>query len=138
MEIFDTTQKTAEDLTDKGLEMMNSELDKMADKINETWDYDRPWQEYKEEFADIDRVSSIISCERRFRMKASMEKHDGGGDLMTIKEFRECCDDGGFIDSDGFGYYSTKTHESNITAYPSDFTNGKTRTDFTHVCWYNK
>ena len=137
MEVFDITQKSAEDLTDKGLEMINDELNKKSDVIQNNWDYDRPWDEYEEAFEDINRVSSVISCERRFRMKPEMSKHDGG-DLMTFKEFKECCNDGGFIDYDGYGYYSNETHKSNITIYPSDITDGKIRTDFTHVCWYNR
>lgn len=58
--------------------------------------------------------------------------------LMTIKEFKACCEIGGFINSDGFGYYATNKEVSNIEALPSAFVNGQIRTDFTHICWYNK
>ena len=64
------------------------------------------------------------------------------GDLFTIKEFKELCDDGCFIDWDGTGQYSDEEFiygdPWNDTANPSDFRAGNIRTDFTHVMWFNK
>lgn len=58
--------------------------------------------------------------------------------LMTIKEFKSHCRYGGIMDSDGIGYYATDNEVSNIEASPRAFVNGIIRSDFTHVCWYNK
>ena len=58
--------------------------------------------------------------------------------LMTIKEFKSHCKYGGIMDSDGIGYYATDNEVSNIEASPRAFVNGIIRSDFTHVCWYNK
>lgn len=60
------------------------------------------------------------------------------GDHMTIEYFKECCDCGGFIDSDGFGVYATETQVSSIDVNPSDIETGLYRKDFTHVVWFNK
>lgn len=57
---------------------------------------------------------------------------------MSIKDFKECCECGGFINSDGDGYYATENEVSNIEALPSAFVAGQIRTDFKYVCWYNK
>ena len=60
------------------------------------------------------------------------------GDHMTFKVFKSHVDSGGFIDYDGHGRYATKTQESDLYVSPSDVSEGKIRTDFTHVVWYNK
>jgi len=62
------------------------------------------------------------------------------GDLMTMEEFKECCDCGGFIDYDGFGNYASIKKMSNVGIVPSDFRR-KTihnNTKFTHIVWFNK
>jgi hypothetical protein len=58
--------------------------------------------------------------------------------METIEYFKECCDCGGFIDSDGFGVYATETQVSSIDVNPSDIETGLYRKDFTHVVWFNK
>jgi len=138
MEVLEITEFKASALNEKQLTAHDDELNKLASIIDKDWNYDRRWDEYEEGFKEINRASSIIGCERRFRKKPSMTKHDGGGDLMTFEEFVADCDGGGFIDYDGYGYYSTEKEESDIVVSPSDITNGKYRKDFTHVCWYNK
>ena len=60
------------------------------------------------------------------------------GHLMTLEQFVSNVEDGGFIDSDGFGSYATENQESNISIMPSHIKSGEYRKDFTHVIWYNK
>lgn len=60
------------------------------------------------------------------------------GDLMTLKEFIENCESGGFIDYDGSGKYAFKDEMSDIAVYPSTVTDGNIDRDFTHVVWFNK
>ena len=61
-------------------------------------------------------------------------------DVYTLKQFVGMCEEGGFIDYDGFGIYADKKKKmkTNIEVYPSDVTSGKYRTDFTHIVWYNR
>lgn len=62
------------------------------------------------------------------------------GDLMTLEDFIECCECGGFIDYDGSGYYSDGQKESNISTWPSMIRDGFiiNNPNFTHIIWYNK
>lgn len=57
---------------------------------------------------------------------------------MPIEEFIEYCNDGVFIDYDGYGKYVIENKMSDITIYPSDVKMNKVRKDFTHVMWFNR
>lgn len=57
------------------------------------------------------------------------------GDLMTIEEYMECVNGGGFVDYDGFGYASDgKVMFTEKRIRPSD---GEPF-GYTHVVWFNK
>ena len=58
--------------------------------------------------------------------------------LYTVEEFIEMCNDGDFIDYDGFGRYATDKEESDIEVMPSYIKSGFIRTDFSHIVWYNR
>ena len=60
------------------------------------------------------------------------------GDKFELEKFVDCCDFGGFCDSDGEGYYATEDQESTIPAIPSEIVAGYVRKDFKYVIWYNK
>ena len=68
------------------------------------------------------------------------------GEHMTLKSFMKSCENGDFIDYDGYGYYgygyyATKTGMSNLKVYPSDVTRDKAnkiKTGWTHVVWFNR
>lgn len=60
------------------------------------------------------------------------------GDLFTVEQFKEMCDSGCLINSDGSGEYATETACSRVEALPSDFKRGIINRDYTHVVWYNK
>lgn len=69
------------------------------------------------------------------------------GDVMTVEEFKECVDCGGFIDYDGNGYFVTggdgkKRMWRSPTVYPSevksDFLEACQKASITHVIWFNK
>jgi hypothetical protein len=139
MNALDITPELAEELSNGILEEMDEELDVLTDSVNNTWDFSNStFEDYQEAFKDINRAYSIINREQRMRQDPKMEKHDNIGDLFTMKEFKGCCEGGGFIDYDGFGYYATKDEQTNIVIYPSDIMKGKYRKEFTHVKWYNR
>lgn len=57
---------------------------------------------------------------------------------ITVQEFDECCESGGFIDDDGFGELATATEVfPGKTVYPSDDPDERDP-KYTHVVWYNK
>lgn len=59
------------------------------------------------------------------------------GDVMTVDEFKDCCDCGGFIDYDGFGYL-VKDGKMNdeIEICPSK--RHLIPKSATHICWLNR
>lgn len=61
------------------------------------------------------------------------------GDLMTMQEWLECVECGGFIDYDGSGSYSDGEYlYTGMGLLPSDVERGKVILDFSHVMWYNR
>lgn len=58
------------------------------------------------------------------------------GDLMTLKDFVECVESGGFINYDGHGYYSDGQWMFE-KVIPSDI-KGKKPKNYSHVVWFNK
>ncbi len=58
------------------------------------------------------------------------------GKVMTVGEYRENVDCGGFIDYDGFGYPMKDGKSAKHPLYPSEI--NKLPTDATHVVWFNK
>ncbi len=61
------------------------------------------------------------------------------GNLITIEQFLDNVDCGGFIDYDGFGYLSYENKESDIKICPSNcYLVLDLYANFTHINWYNK
>ncbi len=66
------------------------------------------------------------------------------GDLMTIEEWEECCEDGLFIDYDGYGHFcnaATNQLDDSVDVYPSDrgtLSYKAQRVQWTHIQWYNR
>ena len=60
------------------------------------------------------------------------------GDHMTIKEWLECVECGGFIDYDGYGDLATINKVSDITICPSEAKRYKFPDWCTHIMWYNR
>lgn len=58
--------------------------------------------------------------------------------VMTLEDFIENVECGGFNDYDGNGRYVRNGKESDIGIYPSDIEHGSVRDDFDSVGWYNK
>jgi len=78
------------------------------------------------------------------------------GSLYTLEEFIELCEDGSFIDYDGYGCYAFKDKMSDKCIHPSDVTGNYSWFDFntgefnskkipvnidknfTHILWFNR
>lgn len=58
------------------------------------------------------------------------------GDIISLKEWLECCEDGGFIDYDGFGCASNGTHCTKKEYKPSQ--RNKLPKGTTHIIWFNR
>jgi len=83
-------------------------------------------------------VLSEISRELRLREEPTFSELDNTGDVMSLKDFIDFCECGGFIDHDGFGYYVRDGKMSDIKIFPSDIKHNKYRKDFDTIVWYNK
>lgn len=114
-------------------------LDEIIDK--KSWEMAKqniPYQDFQEAVKVYRQESIKLSKETRLELNPEMSPQDDIGDLMEISDFISCVEMGGFIDYDGFGYYSNKTEQSNIIILPSDIRADIYRKDFSHVKWYNR
>lgn len=64
------------------------------------------------------------------------EEIDDIGDVMTIEDWKECVESGGFIDDDGFALASNGAHCTKEEYYPSIA--HKLPEGTTHIVWYNR
>lgn len=95
--------------------------------------------EFCERAKDIKEKLYFIRKYKRLKKTPTIEYgKEWDGDLLTIEEFKNGVKYGFFTDDDGYGYYATETTKSDIYVYPSDFTEGIYRDDFTHILWLNK
>jgi len=60
------------------------------------------------------------------------------GHLMTLKDFIESCECGGFVDYDGSAHYSDGKRMIRQYTQPSDIARNRIDYRFTHVMWFNK
>lgn len=79
-----------------------------------------------------------LNREKRMLMTPEFNDIPDYADVMSLKDFIENVECGGFIDYDGSGNYVRDGKESNITINPSDIRYGAIRDDFDSVAWYNK
>lgn len=70
-------------------------------------------------------------------MNAKYDEKASGGDLMTVKDFRDACKVGAFIDYDGFGHPVKRGKMAGeITVIPSKV--DEIPEDATHIIWFNR
>ena len=68
-----------------------------------------------------------------------LKEHTDYGELLTIPEFIEYCDAGGFIDYDGYGHLATADKESSVNIIPSKRRKTIALNPWaTHVMWFNR
>lgn len=126
----------------KELEKQKTRLVMQRDKVLSEFDFEasnsfQDWEDAQAPFNDkIARLSYLIA------LQTPVEWDDipDYGDLMTIEEWIECVESGGFIDYDGHGNYSNGEKVSDHIVHPSDVAAEQIikRDDFTHVVWYNR
>ena len=124
------------------LEEIETKIEENSKILKEIWDTDdgNSWEKYKAKCQPYWDDNEALYAAKSMKEKPEMKPLDDLDRecLMTIGKFRDCCKFCAITGSDGIGYYATDKEVSNIEAIPSAFVNGQIRTDFTHVCWYNK
>lgn len=115
----------------------------MAKKEGKYYSYRRVWK--SPIFESIEDAEEWIHTNHKSKYKYDQpwidHKIDGHrGHLMTIKEWKGCCDDGGFIDYDGYGdLVNSDCEVVGKTVSPSDYTEGRVvLDDAKYILWYNK
>jgi len=121
---------------DKRIEKISNMREKALEKVD--WSKMTSFEEFEGVARPYDKAIGKFSRTKRELLKPKMKKLSEFGDLMTLQDFKECCECGGFIDYDGYGYYSDGKMQSDIAIYPSDIMSGKYRKDFSHVVWFNR
>ena len=131
---------TLEEIQEK-IEKNGEILDKIwAEDDGNSWEkYQRKCQPYWDDNSALYayRALKIDRKDIKLRQLEDWEK-DEQWVHIPIEKFKVWCENGLVTSYDGSGYYATETEVSDLGASPSAFREGKIRTDFTHVCWYNK
>ena len=101
-------------------------------------------------------VTLVELYESKFIKELKLENIPDYGEHMTLKNFIKYCEEGCFIDYDGWGKYATKNKMSDKIIRPSDVTGRTTRFDFetmitnnvkvnknidksfSHIVWFNR
>jgi len=97
------------------------------------------WEEFETLGSETINEISNIQNELSLLTPIELEEWDGNGNKMSIKEWVRGVKDGGFIDYDGYGYYSVDGKKSNKVVYPSGLGKFKIRDkEFTDIIWYNR
>lgn len=116
------------------LEVINEEYKKVFDNLPPGLDY----FQVQDQLEYSSRRCGEIDTQIRMLMEPEFGPIPEYGDVMSLKEFIDCCNSGRFIDYDGSGNYARGNEMSDITIYPSDVKAGKIRKDFDKVVWFNR
>jgi len=122
-------------MTQQEIEQKIQEISKsIAQTMDEMYDLD-----YDQFLKAIEKERNELQ-ELYRELRLVLEPHDRGDatNPMTLEEFKTLCENGSFVDTDGFGEYVKDGKLTDISIIPSDVTTGKIRDDCTHVQWYNK
>lgn len=124
--------------TEKELEL---ELEVAREKDIETFSkapLGMSYEEFEEWMEPTSSELSRISRELRMVKTPTFKFLPDYGEILTLKDFVDNVNGGGFIDYDGFGYYCRDGMISNIEIYPTDIKHNMVRTDFDKIIWFNR
>jgi hypothetical protein len=116
-------------------------LEKAIEVSENTMSNFPPGMDHNEFLKAAENVSKEVDeLGRKYRMikPYKLTPIDGINDIMSLEEFIQCCNDGGFIDYDGYGRYMEDGMETDITIYPSDVKHNSIRTEFKEIIWFNR
>ena len=136
----------------KEIEKRIDELDDLLEKKEEDWwkdaeirdqefnkDPQQDWNNYLEFLKPESTELTKLTKQRKLLVEPEYDDVPDYGDVMSITDFLECVECGGFIDYDGFGHYVKDNKEvCNIDVKPSDVKAGTIRKDFDTIVWFNR
>jgi len=121
----------------KKRDVARKEYNKIINSLDATKLSFYEWQEalepYSDKISDLNHQIDLIT-------PIEWKEIPDYGDLMTMEDWLDCVESGGFIDYDGSGRYSDGKRMANKPVYPSDVEAGRLlkETEFTHVVWFNR
>lgn len=113
-------------------------LEEQLEQKDNVWDFNKSYTEYVEFRKPQSTEISKLQSERRMLMPVKLSDLPKYGHVMSLSEFIECVNGGGFTDYDGFGRYVKDGKETNIDIYPSDVKANNIRSEFDTIIWFNK
>jgi hypothetical protein len=120
---IDRLEKEREDLVDKLFADDGFQCFKRLDIVNAPFN------------KRISKLAKEQKMERPIHLNGKIPDY---GDRMTIEDFTDHANCGGFIDYDGFGTYIMDEKMSNIDIVPSDVKAGMIRKEFKEIIWFNR
>jgi hypothetical protein len=123
------------------LKQIEQEIEKFSELYDKKWyedDPSRPWNEFLKYAEPEIKKLGELSREKRMMMPYKLSALSDFGDVMSLKQFIDCVNAGGFIDYDGYGYYVKDNQETNIIIYPSDIKYKAIRKEFDTIVWFNR
>jgi hypothetical protein len=132
---MDFSNKTYEELV-RELNRLENKYDEISDECAEEG---ISYNEFCKRAHDVKKDIYFISKYVRLKKDAIVEfGKEWDANIYTIEQFISLVKNGGFVDSDGYGYYATDNGKSDIIIYPSDIIENIYRKDFTHIIWFNR
>lgn len=128
----------------KNIEELKKKADlvfKELDEVIKTFDFlNKSFKDYENLVKPFDNKLNRLSYLAQIQSDVEWKEIPDYGRLLTIEEWIECVDGGGFIDYDGSGNYSDGKRMSNMSVSPSDVDNDQImkNEEFTHIVWFNK
>lgn len=129
---------------------MNRDIETIKKELNEAYEESQKhfekaplepmmnFQELEEYMRPVNIKVSRLSREYRMNVEPKFEDIPDNGQIMMLENFIKDCNDGFFINYDGFGQYIRNNKMSNIEIYPSDVKNNSIRKDFNTIIWFNR
>lgn len=135
---MDNTKKLRE--IEKELELARDAISE-KEKSDPPYDTENPaesWNNHCKHLQPEWDALNKLNREKRMLMTPEFQDLPHHGDVMSLKDFIENVNAGGFIDYDGSGNYVSDNMMSNITIYPSDVRYDSIRDDFDKIIWFNR
>lgn len=122
-------------------EKLLEELEQARDESQERFNTIPDGLSYPEYMAYMELSNKKLSeVSRRYRMvkTPTYSELPTFGHVMSLEDFIDNVDCGGFIDYDGYGNYVKDGKTTDIDIHPSDVKHGAIRKDFDTIVWYNR
>lgn len=95
-------------------------------------------EEFYDAMREYDHKCASIEREIRMIKEPVFSELPTFGTVMSLEEFIDDCNSGGFIDYDGYGRYVRDGKQSDIYIHPSDIRYKRVRKDFDTIIWFNR